>query len=42
MKLAIENLFTAIMDKGDVKGAFAALLDAILDVIAGIIKADAE
>ena len=41
MRTAIENLFTAIMDKGDVKAAFAALVDAILDVIAGIIKADA-
>lgn len=42
MKVAIEDLFTAIMNEGDVKTAFAALLDAILDVIAGIIKADAE
>ena len=41
MTAAIEALFTAIMDNGDVKGAFAALIDAILDVIAGIIKADA-
>lgn len=41
MKAAIENLFDAIMNEGDVKTAFAELLDAILGVIAGIIKADA-
>lgn len=41
MKAAIEALFTAITEKGDVKAAFAGLIDAILDVIAGIIKADA-
>lgn len=41
MKAAIEALFTAITENGDVKAAFAGLIDAILDVIAGIIKADA-
>ena len=42
MKAAIEALFTAITTEGgDVKAAFAGLIDAILDVIAGIIKADA-
>lgn len=41
MKAAIEKLFGAIMNEGDVKAAFAGLLDAILGVIAGIIKADA-
>lgn len=41
MKAAIEKLFGAIMNEGDVKAAFAELLDAILGVIAGIIKADA-
>ena len=41
MKSAIEALFTAITEEGDVKAAFAAHIAAILDVIAGIIKADA-
>lgn len=42
MTAAIEKLLDAIMNKGDIKGAFAELLDAILGVIAGIIKADAD
>lgn len=41
MKAAIEALFAAIVDGGDVKAALALVVDAILDVVAGIIKADA-